>query len=383
VIDNVRPTAAVVDLVRLQRNFQAIRSEVQASTGILCAVKGDAYGHGAVMCARSLELAGADWFGVALVEEGRTLRRAGVSRPILCLGGVGPAGAEAAIHHRLTPMISDLGEAERINAAAAKRREPYGVHLKVDTGMGRLGVPLPHWGHFLDRIADLKWLRVDGIASHLAVSECAPGTGGRVFTEEQGRRFLGAAQTARQRGLRPALLHLANSGAILEHKALHFDLVRPGLLLYGYSPASRECALPIEPVMRVQTQVLVVRDLPAGVSVSYGQSWTTPRPTRIATLPVGYADGYPRALSGRAEVLIHGHRAPLRGRVCMDLCMVDVTDIPVPVGPGDEVVLMGEQGTDSISAWDLADWAQTIPYEILAGFSERVPRVLSTEPNAQ
>jgi alanine racemase len=280
-------------------------------------------------------------------------------------------------------MISDLGEAERINAAAAKRREPYGVHLKVDTGMGRLGVPLPHWGHFLDRIADLKWLRVDGIASHLAVSECAPGTDGRVFTEEQGRRFLDAAQTARQRGLRPALLHLANSGAILEHKALHFDLVRPGLLLYGYSPASRQCTLPIEPVMRVQTQVLVVRDLPAGVSVSYGQSWTTPRPTRIATLPVGYADGYPRALSGRAEVLIHGHRAPLRGRVCMDLCMVDVTDIPVPVRPGDEVVLMGEQGTDSISAWDLADWAQTIPYEILAGFSERVPRVLSTEPNAQ
>lgn len=380
---HVRPTAAVVDLERLQRNFQAVRDVVAPSTGVLCAVKGDAYGHGAVTCARALEVAGADWFGVALVEEGRTLRRAGVSRPILCLGGVGPAGAEAAIHHRLTPMISDLGEAERINEAAGRRREPYGIHLKVDTGMGRLGVPLPHWERFLDRIADLKWIRVDGIASHLAVSECAPGSDGRVFTEEQGRRFLGAAQTARARGLRPALLHLANSGAILEHKRLHFDLVRPGLLLYGYSPAGRDCPLKVEPVMRIETKVLVVRDLPPGVSVSYGQSWTTPRPSRIATLPVGYADGYPRALSGKAEVLIHGHRAPLRGRVCMDLCMVDVTDVPVPVSPGDEVVLMGEQGEDAITAWDLADWAQTIPYEILAGFSERVPRVLQAEPNAR
>jgi alanine racemase len=382
VTQHVRPTAAFVDLERLRRNFQAIREAVPASTGILCAVKGDAYGHGAVTCARALEVAGADWFGVALVEEGRTLRRAGVSRPILCLGGVGPAGAEAAIHHRLTPMISDLGEAERINEAAGRRREPYGIHLKVDTGMGRLGVPLPHWDHFLDRIADLKWVRVDGIASHLAVSECAPDTDGRVFTEEQGRRFLGAVQTARARGLRPALLHLANSGAILEHPKLHFDLVRPGLLLYGYSPAGRDCALPVQPVMRVQTRVLVVRDLPKGVSVSYGQAWTTPRPSRIATLPVGYADGYPRALSGKAEVLIQGHRAPLRGRVCMDLCMVDVTDVPVPVSPGDEVVLMGEQGDDAISAWDLADWAGTIPYEILAGFSDRVPRVLSSAEDA-
>jgi len=383
VTQHVRPTAAVVDIDRLQRNFRAIREALPGTTGVLAAVKGDAYGHGAVTCARALEVAGADWFGVALVEEGRTLRRAGVSRPILCLGGVGPAGAEAAIHHRLTPMISDLGEAERIDEAAARRREPYGIHLKVDTGMGRLGVPLPHWERFLDRIANLKWIRVDGIASHLAVSECAPGTDGRVFTDEQGRRFLGAVQTARARGLRPALLHLANSGAILDHPKLHFDLVRPGLLLYGYSPAGPECSLPVAPVMQVHTRVLVVRDLPQGVSVSYGQAWTTPRPSRIATLPVGYADGYPRALSGKAWVLIHGHRAPLRGRICMDLCMVDVTEIPVPVGPGDEVVLLGEQGDDAITAWDLADWADTIPYEILAGFSERVPRVLRSEGAAQ
>jgi alanine racemase len=379
---HVRPTAATIDLGRLQHNFGEVRKLVGPNTGVLAAVKGDAYGHGAVTVARALEVAGADWFGVALVEEGRTLRQAGVSRPIMCLGGVGPAGAEAAIQHRLTPMISDFGEAERIDVAAGHRREPYGVHLKVDTGMGRMGVPLPHWEGFLDRIANLRWLRVDGIASHLAVSECPPDTDGRVFTEEQGRRFLEAVGQARRRGLRPALLHLANSGAILEHPKLHFDLVRPGLLLYGYGPAGPECPVPVQPVMRIATRVLVVRDLPAGVGLSYGQTWKTPRPSRIATLPVGYADGYPRALSDRAEVLIHGHRAPLRGLVCMDLCMIDVTEVPVLVAPGDEVVLLGESGDDAITAWDLATWAETIPYEILAGFSERVPRVLNrdTEP---
>mgnify|MGYP003952832075 CR=1 FL=1 len=376
---HVRPTAATIDLYRLQQNFAAVRAAVGADTGVLVAVKGDVYGHGAVAVSRALEIAGADWFGVALVEEGRTLRQAGVTRPILCLGGVGPAGAEAVIQHRLTPMISDLGEAERINAAAAERREPYGVHLKVDTGMGRLGVPLPHWEGFLDRIANLRWVRIDGIASHLAVSECPPGTDGRVFTEEQGRRFIEAVGQAKQRGVRPALLHLSNSGAIIEHPKLHFDLVRPGLLLYGYSPSGRDCPLPIQPVMRITTRVLVVRDLPKGVGLSYGRTWMTPRPSRIATLPVGYADGYPRALSDKAEVLIHGHRAPVRGRVCMDLCMIDVTDVPVPVSPGDEVVLLGEDGDDAICAWDLADWAGTIPYEILAGFSERVPRVLNRD----
>lgn len=373
---HVRPTVASIDLQRLQQNFAQVRGAVGPKTGVLAAVKGDAYGHGAVAVARALEVAGADWFGVALVEEGRTLRQAGVTRPILCLGGVGPAGAEAAIEHRLTPMISDLGEAERLDAAASRRREPYGVHLKIDTGMGRLGVPLPHWERFLDRIANLRWLRVDGIASHLAVSECPPGSDGRVFTEEQGRRFLDAVGQARRRGLRPALIHIANSGAIIEHPKLHFDLVRPGLLLYGYSPAGRSCPLDIKPVMRVSTRVLVVRDLPKGVGLSYGGTWVTPRPTRIATLPVGYADGYPRALSGKAEVLVHGHRVPVRGRVCMDLTMIDVTDVPVPVAAGDEVVLMGEDGDHEINAIDLAEWADTIPYEILAGFSERVPRVL-------
>jgi alanine racemase len=379
-MQQVRPTTAHVDLGALAANFATIRAAVPAPTGVLCAVKGDAYGHGAVECALALEAAGADWFGVALVEEGRLLRQAGVTRPILSMGGVGADGADVAIHHRLTPVISDLDDALRIEAAAARRREPYGVHLKVDTGMGRLGVPLPHWEGFLDRLAALRWVRVDGIASHFAESDDQD-EASRIFTREQGRRFLGAVLAARSRGLRPALLHLANSGAILEHPRFAFDLVRPGLLVYGYSPVGPTPTLPVRPVLSVSTRVLLVRDLPSGVGVSYGRTWSTSRPSRIATLPVGYADGYPRALSNRAEVLIHGHRAPLRGRVCMDLCMIDVTDVPVPVRAGDEVVLLGAQGGERITAWDLAGWAGTIPYEVLAGFSARVPRRFASEPS--
>ncbi len=371
----IRPTIAEIDTEALRHNLRWVRSRLDAGTGLLAAVKGDAYGHGAVPCALALAAEGVDWFGVALVEEGRELRDAGIRRPILCLGGVGPAGAEAAIEAGLTPVISTLDDAQRLDEAAGRRKVPFGVHLKVDTGMGRLGVPLPHWSGFLDKLAGLRWLRVDGICSHLAVSD-EDDEGARVHTREQGRRFLGAVQDARARGFHPPLLHLANSGAILAHPRLQFELARPGLLLYGYSPAGPAPQLPLRPVMTVRSQVLLVRDLPAGVSISYGRAWRTDRPSRIATLPVGYADGYPRSLSNRGEVLIHGHRAPVRGRVCMDLCMVDVTDIPVPVRAGDDVVLLGPQGDDRIDAWELAGWAETLAWEILARFSTRVPRNL-------
>ncbi len=369
----VRPTLATIDLDQLATNFRAIRASLRPETGVLAAIKGDAYGHGAVACAGALEQAGCDWFGVALIEEGKQLRAAGIKRPILSMGGVGLAGADEAIDARLTPVISDLESAARLEQAAARRREPVGVHLKVDTGMGRLGVPLPHWEALLDRMASLKWLRVDGIATHFAESDGLT-EASRVFTREQARRFLEAVRAARARGLRPSLLHTCNSGGVIYYPEYGFDLVRPGLLLYGYNPAGPECPIPVAPVMRVTTKVLLVRDLPAGVGVSYGRTWVTPRPSRIATLPVGYADGYPRALSNRGGVLIHGHVAPIRGRVCMDLTMVDVTDIPVPVEAGDEVTLMGAQGDARITAWDLATQADTIPYEILAGWSDRVPR---------
>ena len=371
-MEHLRPTSATIDLAQLGENLRLIRKQVPASTKILAAVKGDAYGHGAIRCARALAEAGADWFGVALVEEGRALREGGITQPILCMGGAGPRGALAAIKHSLTPLVSHLDEALALNAAAAEAGTTIAIHAKVDTGMGRLGVPLHHWAHFLDRMADLARVNITGIASHFAQSESM---NGKVQTREQLRRFHDAVALARERGVDPDLTHIANSGAILQHREAALDMVRPGLLLYGYDPQEREPRLGVKPVMRVETQVLVVRDLPAGVGLSYGGEFVTQRPSRIATLPVGYADGYPRALSGKAEVLIKGHRAPVRGRVCMDMCMVDLTDIPVDVRPGDSVTLLGQMGEDAIDAWRLADWAETIPYEILTGFSERIPRV--------
>ncbi len=368
----VRPTTAHVDVKQLASNLHTIRGKVDPSTLVLAAVKGDAYGHGATHCAKALESAGADWFGVALVEEGRTLRHAGIAAPILCLGGIGPLGADEAIKHNLTPLIGNIEEARSMNDAAKANGKVYPIHIKVDTGMGRLGVPMHHWNHFLDRLADLRHLDIQGIASHLADSETEAG---KINTEEQTRKFNEALSAASHRGIQARFTHLANSGSIVQHQNSDFNMVRPGLLLYGYDPGSRTPRIDVRPIMTVKTQVLVVRDLPAGVGVSYGGQYRTERPCRLATLPVGYADGYPRALSDKAEVLIHGYRAPIRGRVCMDLCMIDVTDVPVPVKAGDHVTLLGSQEDQTISAWDLAEWANSIPYEILAGFSERIPRI--------
>jgi alanine racemase len=367
----IRPTTAVVDLERLRGNLQAIKALVGDQVGVLCAVKGDAYGHGAVSVTKTLQAAGCEWFGVALVEEGIRLREGGIHVPILCLEGVGPAGAEAAMRNRLTPVLYDLDEAERLDAVAAKRHEPCGVHLKVDTGMGRLGVPMADWGGFLDRFSRLRWLRVDGVMTHLSTAEALSPT----VTDEQARRFLQAVRTARTRGFQPTLLHMANSAALLAYPRLRFDLVRPGLLVYGVHPSEGSVGqIDIEPVMSVHTRVLFVKDLPPGAGISYGRAFVTERPSRIATLPVGYADGYPRALSNRGDVLIHGVRAPIRGAVCMDLVMIDVTDVPTPVKVGDEVVLLGDQAQERITVEELARHADTIPYEILCGFSERVPR---------
>ena len=371
-MDHLRPTRATVDLAQLGENLKTIREHISPGTKILAAVKGDAYGHGALSCAHALADAGADWFGVALVEEGRALRQSGVTQPILCMGGAGPRGASEAIRQALTPLVSHLDEAYALNEAAESAGTTVEVHAKVDTGMGRLGVPVHLWPHFLDRTADLPHLRITGVASHLAQSESTAGT---VHTREQVRRFREAVEIARARGLDVSLTHIANSGAILQHPETAEDMVRPGLLLYGYDPDARIPRIPVSPIMTVETQVLVVRDLPSGVGVSYGGDFITERPSRIATLPVGYADGYPRALSGKASVLIKGHRAPVRGRVCMDMCMVDVTDLPFDVRPGDTVTLLGQSGDAQIDAWDLALWADTIPYEILTGFSERIPRV--------
>lgn len=367
-VRHIRPTAALVDLDALASNFRWVQTHVGPRVRVLAAVKGDAYGHGAVVVARAIQTAGGDAFGVALVEEGAQLRDAGITGLVLCMGGVGRHGAEAAVEYHLTPVVYDEGDAERLHLAAKAAGRRIAVHVKVDTGMGRLGVPLPHWERFLDRIAPFDALDVVAVMTHLAESE-SPDT---TFTVEQLRRFKLAVTTARGRGYTPKILHVANSGALLAQPASWFDLVRPGIVLYGEPPVPTPA---IRPVMRVATRVLFVKDLPRGASVSYGRRFVTTRPTRLATLPVGYADGYPRSMSGKAQVLVAGQRCNVVGTVCMDLCMADVTDVATPVESGDEVVLLGQMGDQRITANEMAGWAGTIAYEILCGFSERVPRL--------
>lgn len=362
--NQIRPTTVHVDLQALLRNMAAVRSRIGPDRGVLAPVKGDAYGHGLIPVARALEAAGVEMFGVALVEEGKALRRAGVRTPVLCLAGVGLAGAQDVLEFGLTPMVYDIASARRLNEAATQAGTTLPVHLKVDTGMGRLGVPTSDWTRFLDELSGLSALRVDGTCTHFAEADTDV-----EFTRGQAERFEQAVAEARTRGVGPGRLHAANSAA-LALPELHLDMVRPGLALYGI--ASTDTPDPeLHPVMRASTQVLFVKDLQAGAGVSYGRTWTATRPTRLATLPVGYADGYSRALSDRADVVIHGHRCPVRGRVCMDMILVDVTDVPTPVRPGDEVELLGP----TVSASELARHAGTIPYEIVCGFSKRVPRV--------
>lgn len=366
----IRRTRVEVDLAAIIGNAR----EVAALTGaqVFAVVKADGYGHGAVAVAQALERARAvAGFGVSLVEEGVALRDAGIASPVLVMGPSQHGGEDDMVASKLTPVIACAEDLAAL-ADVARRRGPVEAHLKVDTGMGRLGVPLSRWGWFLDRIARFEALDIAALLTHLAESESLDAT----FTAEQGRRFREAVATARNRGVTPPLLHVCNSGGLLTRPELHHGMVRPGVALYGVVPRPDLRAIaPLRPVMRVVTQVLFVRDLPVGASVSYGRSFVTGRPSRIATLPVGYADGYPRILGNRGHVLVGGRRCPVVGVVCMDLCMVDVTDVPGVVRSGDEAVLLGDQGDGpAITADELATWAGTIPYEILCGFSERVPR---------
>ena len=360
----IRPTCAHIDLDAVRGNYRRLRAAMGAGSRVLAAVKGDAYGHGAAQVALALEQEGCEDFGVALVEEGRALRDAGVTGRILCLGGA-HTGPEEALAAELTPVVFDLESAKKLNALGRARGRAVEVHLKVDTGMGRLGVLLSDWPVFLDRFANLEHLRVGGIMTHFSDADDAEDH----FTQEQNRRFEEALGMAKARAFHPRVVHAANSAAAIKFPHLRHSMVRLGLSLYGIPPFS-DCSIELDPVMRVTTEVLMVKNIPANYGLSYSRTWRSQRPSRIATLPVGYADGYLRALSNRSLVGVHGHRCPVRGAVCMDMMMVDVTDCPERVRVGDEVELVG----GLIPASELASWAGTIPYEILTGWSGRVPR---------
>jgi alanine racemase len=349
-----------IDLAALEHNYRQLRRLCDPQVKMLAVVKADAYGHGLIPVARKLAAAGADYFGVGSLEEGMMLRQAGITQPVLLLLGILPEEAGCAAANELDVTLFRLDVAQALEAAAHNQGRKARVHLKVDTGMGRLGMLPPEVLPFLSELKKLRNLNVVGLISHLAKADEEDKT----YTFKQIGEFTTLLAAARQDGWQLPLSHITNSAALWEMPEAHLGLVRPGLMLYGSPPSpQRPPAVDLKPVMSLAAQVLQVKRLPPGSSISYGCTYTTPDWCDLAVLPVGYCNGYSRRFSNRGEVLIHGRRAPIRGRVCMNLTMVDVTGLP-EVKEGDRAVFLGQDQEDRLRAEDLAGWAQTISYEI-------------------
>jgi alanine racemase len=364
-----RPTRAIIDLNALDRNFEEVRRQA-GGRKVLAVVKAQAYGHGAVRISRRLMALGTDMLGVALVEEGRELRSAGIDVPILVMGAVFPDQAETITDLGLTPVLYTAKVAEALSAAAVKRGAVVPVHIKIDTGMGRIGLPVDEAARFIKALTRLEGIRVQGLMTHFADADLAD----KAFSGQQMDRLEALISSLGEHGIEVPLRHAANSAALLDfHRAL-FTMVRPGLMLYGYDPLTDKAVRGLQPVLSLLTRIAFLKTVPAGATVSYGRTFTTSRKSLIATIPIGYADGYRRALSNRGEALVRGVRVPVVGRVCMDMCMLDVTDVP-DVSEQDEVVLLGQQDGQRITADELAERTGTIAYEVLCGISSRVPRV--------
>jgi alanine racemase len=362
-----RPTRIVVDLDRIAGNLGAIRAH--AGVPVMGIVKANAYGHGLVPVARHLEASGVDQLGVAFPEEGIALRRAGVRVPILVLGGIhGPQVAQY-LEHDLAITVSSIDKLRQVEAAADATGRRARVHLKIDTGMERIGVHAWSAGPFIEAAVASRRVEIAGVYSHLACADDPASP----MTALQVERFEEACAHFPRLGVPMPCRHLANSGALLHSAQATYDMVRPGILLYGVlpDPASRP-TIAVEPALRLVSRVVYFKVVRAGHSVSYGASWTAPRDTRVVTVPIGYGDGFPRALSSRGEVLVRGQRYPIIGRVCMDQFMVDLGD--GSAWNEDEVVLIGRQGDDALRAEDVAASAGMIPYEVLVGLNTRIPR---------
>lgn len=344
-------------------------------------IKADAYGHGALSVARALAAEGVTRFGVALVEEARALREGGIAEEILVLGGFMPEQAGDLVELGLTAAVFHLGAAEALDAAARRVGRTAPIHVKIDTGMGRLGFPVADAPDALVRLSRYASLRLDGVMTHFADADLAD----LAYAREQMTRFSSVCRAAAVRGVVIPMRHAANSAMLLgagQVSAIEdesasgglYEGARPGLMLYGCRPGPAVGkTTELRPVLSLTTRILLLKRVPPGSPISYGRTFVTRRDSLIAVLPIGYADGYPRALSNRGAVLVRGRRAPVVGRVCMDLTMIDVTDVP-DAAEGDDVVVIGGQGDERISVDEVAEQAGTISYEILCGIGSRVPR---------
>jgi alanine racemase len=369
-----RPTWAEIDLDALAENLRVIRARVGREVSVMAAVKANAYGHGAVPCALRLEREGIDWFGVAMPEEGIELRQAGITKPILCLGGFWAGQETACLQQRLTPVVYRLDMIEAFDSAARDAGVMADVHVKIDTGMGRLGVRSDDVPQFCRALSRFRSIRVDGLMTHLAAAD---DPAREDFTNNQLKRFHQAINLFRDKGFAPTFVHAANSAATFAYPDARGNIVRPGGTLYGF----RRDVLPpkfetsqLRPIMSLHSRIMLLKTVSKGEKLGYGCTFETTRESRIATVPIGYDDGYRRALSNQGHVIVGGAFAPVVGRVSMDLTLIDVTDV-AGVSLHDQVTLLGSDGSLSINAEDLAELAGTISYEITCGIGSRVPRI--------
>jgi alanine racemase len=365
------PTHARIDLAAFRHNLSVVRSLVGPTTMIMAVVKANAYGHGMLHCAQTATGAGAEWLAVARVYEAFELRAAGLGGPILVFETAPGDTLERAIGENITLTASSIAWAEQLSAVASRQQVRARIHVKVDTGMARLGLAYTDAAKTIQRMAGLPHLEIGGIYSHFATSDerdtaCA---------REQMQRFGDVIDGLNRQKVEIPLKHMANSGAIISQPESHFDIVRPGIMLYGYPPRrSMEVTPSLKPVMALVSRVSHIKSVDAGTPVSYNRRYYTPDKTQIATIPVGYGDGYSRLLMGKSHVLIHGKRFPVVGTICMDHLMVNL-GMNHQVSVGDEVTLIGVDGSETVSCWELAEKIGTIPYEITCLITPRVPRI--------
>ena len=372
----LRPTWAEISLSTLRRNHERVR-QLAGRRKVMAVVKADAYGHGAVPVAKCLAGCGVDWFGVATVEEGIELRAAGIEQPVLLLGGLYMSDPADLVEYRLTPSVSSTARLDTYAECARRYGRPIGFHLKVDTGLGRLGVPFDRLRSFLERYQELEGLELHGFFTHLASAEDLVAW----QTEEQLARFDTALKQLPWFEIEPAWIHVSNSAALLVHPEIAENMVRIGALFYGYCvplnflPGREPQSLPVfEPILTFKSRVVYLKDAPSGAPLGYGAAFYTRRPSRIATVPVGYADGLSRALSNRGRAIVNDQYARIVGNISMDLTLLDVTDIP-GVAVGDEIILIGKSESCAITALEVAEQLGTVLYEVLCSIGKRVPRI--------
>ncbi|HBF38076.1 MAG TPA: alanine racemase [Firmicutes bacterium] len=369
--EQIRPAWIEINLAAIRHNLQEIRRLVGPAVDILAVVKAEAYGHGAVPVARTAIASGASWLGVAMPEEGIALRKAGIETPILIFGPIQPDQVGPVVEYGLTVALCNWESAMAMSRQAVQTGKPALAHIKVDTGMGRVGIKPEQAVDFMGKVKELPGIHATGIFSHMATADEKD----KNYAKSQIQVFISVIEALKKRDLLPPKVHLANSAGIMELPESYFNMVRPGIILYGLYPSNevdRNKAL-LEPALTLKARITFVKRVPTGSGISYGQRYHTQKESTIATIPIGYADGWSRMLTNKAEAIIKGKKYPIVGSICMDQCMIDLGDDTAEIG--DEVVLIGKSGTEIISADFLAEKLGTINYEVTCMLSNRLPRI--------